>query len=88
MGMVLGMVVMLALPAYFWAQYRALVSWRGWPLWLSFVPAAVMAALFVVTILGFARGANLAPLMLILAAPVALVTLGLISLFRRTPRHG
>lgn len=83
MDMILGMIVMLTLPGYVWAQGRALLTWRGWPLGLACVPLVIMLGLVGVTIIGFVRGSNLAPLLLILAAPVCLVWLGVVSLFRR-----
>ncbi len=80
MQMILGMAVMLCLPAYVVAQVAAL--WR-WPLRLSAVPLVVMAGALASTVVGFQQGSNLAPIFLVLLAPFCLAWLGVTWLLRR-----
>ena len=80
MDMLLGLAVMLCLPAYVVAQVAALVRW---PPRVSVVPLVVMGAALASAVAGFAQGSNLAPIFLVLAAPPCLLWLGIASLIRR-----
>lgn len=80
MDMLLGLAVMLCLPAYLVAQVAALVRW---PLRVSLVPLPVMGAALATAVAGFAQGSNLAPIFLVLAAPPCLAWLGVAFLVRR-----
>lgn len=80
MQMILGMAVMLCLPAYVVAQVAALIHW---PLRVSAVPLAVMSGALALSVVGFVQGSNLAPIFLVLLAPVCLAWLGAAWLIRR-----
>ena len=73
----------LSLPLYPIAQIFVLFRRRGWSLWLSLVPVLPMLGLLAQTIVAFREGANLAPLLIIIASPLALVWLWLAGLVRR-----
>ena len=80
MDLLLGLAVMLCLPAYVVAQVGALVRW---PLRVSLVPLSAMTAALAVAVAGFAQGSNLAPIFLVLLAPFCLAWLGIAALIRR-----
>ena len=82
MDMLVGLMVMAGVPAYFVAQPVALLNWRGgWrkaaaaPLILS-VPA-LLFSLFALT-----QGSNLWPLTLIIAAALGMTYLAMLWLVR------
>lgn len=77
MQMILGLAVMLCLPAYLVAQVWALMRW---PLRVSAVPLVVMGAALATTVAGFAQGSNLAPILL---APLCLAWLIVAYVIRR-----
>ncbi|NHB77463.1 hypothetical protein [Rhodobacter calidifons] len=79
MEMLLGLAITLCLPAYLVAQVLALMHW---PLRVSLVPLIVMGAAFAAFLSGLARGSNLAPIFMVLAAPPCLAWLGLMRLMR------
>lgn len=80
MDLLLGYLVMMCLPAYLVAQIAALVRW---PLRVSAVPLVVMGAALASAVVGLAQDSNLAPIFLVLAAPFALLWLGMTYLIRR-----
>ena len=71
MEWLIGELVMLAAPAYFFLQVLMAVRYRGRWLVLSLVPLLFMAPLAAHAGLAFAAGLNLWPVLLILASPVA-----------------
>jgi hypothetical protein len=76
----LGMAVMAAVPAYFVMQPLALRSWRGgWHL-AAALPLLLVVPALVFSLVAFAGGSNLWPLMLIFAAALGAVYLGLLWL--------
>lgn len=80
MEMILGLAVMLSLPAYVVAQVAALFRW---PLHVSIVPLVVMAGALASMVYGFSQDSNLAPIFLVLLAPFCLAWLGVAWLIRR-----
>lgn len=74
---ILTVAAFLSVPVYPIAQVLVLFRRRGWSLGLSLVPVLPMLGLLVHTILAFQAGGNLAPLMLILASPFAVLWLWL-----------
>lgn len=80
MQMLLGLAAMLCLPAYLAVQVVALFRW---PLRVSAVPLAVMGGAFAHTVSAFATGSNLAPIFMVLTAPLCLAWLGIAALIRR-----
>ena len=80
MDLLLGMLVMMCFPVYLEVQVLALMRW---PWRISLVPLLLMGAALVSTVAGFAQGSNLAPIFLILGAPVSLAWLGVAYLIRR-----
>lgn len=85
MKIVLGLVLMSALPIYLVAQVVILLRWRGWALWLTLPPMLIMGAAGVIFVQAQATGSNLAPLLMFVAAPFCLLWLWLIRVFRPTP---
>lgn len=79
MQMLLGLAIMLCLPVYLVAQVIVLFRW---PLRLSLVPLLVMGAAFGSFLYGMAQGSNLAPIFMVLAAPLCLAWLGVVRLIR------
>jgi hypothetical protein len=77
-----GLAVMLAVPAYPVAQVLALIRWRGLAFWLALVPALVMGLAVAAFIAGMAQDSNLAPLLMVLAAPPCLIWLWVVSRFQ------
>lgn len=71
MDWLIGELVMLAAPAYFFLQLLMTVRYRGRWLVLSLVPLLVMVPLAIHAALAFAAGSDVWPLLLIFAAPVA-----------------
>ena len=80
MDLLLGMLVMMSLPAYLALQAVALFRW---PWRVSLVPLLVTGAALASMVAGFAQGSNLAPIFLVLSAPFSLAWLGLAYLIRR-----
>lgn len=72
----------LCVPVYPVAQVWVLLRRSGPAFWLSVVPIAPMGILLGVTVHGFMTGSNLAPLLLILASPVAVLWLWLAGFLR------
>jgi len=71
MDWLIGELVMLAAPAYFFLQVLMAVRYRGRWLVLSLVPLLFMAPLAVHAGLAFTAGSDLWPLLLIFASPIA-----------------
>jgi hypothetical protein len=71
MEWVVGELVMLAGPAYFFLQLIMAVRYRGRWLLLSLVPLLFMVPLALHAGMSFAAGSNMWPVLLILASPVA-----------------
>jgi hypothetical protein len=80
MDLLLGLLVMMCLPAYLALQVLALVRW---PWRVSRVPLLVMGAALVSAVVGFAQDSNLAPIFVVLCAPFCLLWLGIAGLWRR-----
>jgi hypothetical protein len=83
MDMLLGLAVMLCLPAWAVMQLRALFTWQGLALWLSLVPFALMGPAFLAFLIGMTEESNLAPIFMILAAPPCLLWLLIVGYRRR-----
>jgi hypothetical protein len=79
---IVGLAVMLAVPAYPVAQVLALIRWRGLAFWLALVPVLVMALAVAMFVTGMSQNSNLAPLMMVLAAPPCLIWLWVVSRFQ------
>jgi len=71
----IGELLMLAAPLYFFLQVLMARRYRGRWLILSLVPLLVMVPLAIHAGLAFAAGSNLWPLLLILASPLACIYL-------------
>ena len=71
MDWLIGELVMLAVPAYFFLQVLMAARYRERWLVLSLVPLLFMAPLAVHAALAFAAGSNMWPVLLILASPMA-----------------
>lgn len=78
----IGLAVMLCVPAYVVAQIMALIQWRGRSLWLALVPVGVMGLALALLFIGIRDGSNLAPLFIVLAAPPCLLWLCVVDRFR------
>jgi hypothetical protein len=75
MEWLVGELVMLALPGYFFLQLLTAARYRGrWRL-LALAPLLVMIPLGLHAAVALAAGSNLWPLLVILASPVAFVYL-------------
>jgi hypothetical protein len=72
---VIGELVMLAAPAYFFLQLSMALRYRGRWLVLALVPLVVMIPLVFHAGLAFTAGSNMWPVLLILACPVAFLYL-------------
>ena len=85
-GLAAIIVALCAVVGYPTAQYRSLRQMHG--LWriMAGLPLPVMAYIVVVTVIGFIDGANLAPLLFILAAPPAWIYLLLLQFAHRRRR--
>jgi hypothetical protein len=75
MDWLIGELLILAGPAYFFLQLLTAVRYRGRWLALSLVPLLLMVPLGVHAGMAFVAGSNLWPMLLILAAPVACIYL-------------
>ena len=72
---------MLSVPFYILWQPLVLIQRRGWGRMASAVPLVPMAVVMVFTIGAYQQDSNLWPLMLIFAAPFAVIWLWLVGLF-------
>ena len=75
MDWLIGELLILAGPVYFFLQLLMAVRYRGRWLVLSLVPLLLMMPLGVHAGMAFTAGSNLWPMLLILAAPVACIYL-------------
>jgi len=75
MDWLVGELLILAGPVYFFLQLLMAVRYRGRWLVLSLLPLLIMVPLAVHAGMAFAAGSNLWPMLLILAAPVACIYL-------------
>jgi len=75
MEVLIGEIVILAVPAYFFLQVIMAVRYRRRWLALSLVPLLVMVPLLLHAAVAFAAGSNLWPRLVILAAPIAFIYL-------------
>lgn len=71
MDWLIGELVMLAAPAYFFLQVLMAVRYRARWLVLSLVPLLFMVPLAVHAAVAFAAGSSVWPLLLIFASPIA-----------------
>jgi hypothetical protein len=67
---------------YLLLQIRALLRWRGWWRLAAVPPLLLMAGATALMVEGFRQGSNLAPLGVVLGAPVALVWLWIAGAIR------
>ena len=79
---IIGLLLILALPGYFILQLRMVWRYRGGWLIAALVPLAAMVPLIVYSGAALSDGANLWPLLLILAAPFAFVYLLIVGAAR------
>jgi hypothetical protein len=79
---IIGLLIILALPGYFILQLRMAWRYRGGWLIAALVPLAAMAPVIVYCGVALSDGANLWPLLLILAAPFAFVYLLIVGAAR------
>ncbi len=82
MEWLIGELVMLAGPAYFFMQLLMAVRYRGHWLAFSLVPLLFMVPLAVHAGFAFASGSNLWPVLLIFAAPIAFTYLLALSIVK------
>lgn len=82
MNWLIGELVMLAPPAYFFLQVLMAVRYRGRWLVLSLVPLLIMVPLTAHAGLAFAAGSNMWPVLIILAAPVAFLYLLILAIVK------
>ena len=75
MDWLIGELLILAGPVYFFLQLLMAIRYRGRWLVLSLVPLLLMMPLGVHAGMAFAAGSNLWPMLLILAAPLASIYL-------------
>jgi hypothetical protein len=75
MEWLIGELVILAAPAYFFLQIFTAMRYRGRWLVFALLPLLVMAPLALHAAFAFAAGSNLWPLLVILASPVAFIYL-------------
>lgn len=75
MEWLIGELVMLAVPAYFFLQLLMSLRYHGRWLVLSLVPLVFMVPLVIHAGFALAAGSNLWPVLVILASPVAFVYL-------------
>jgi hypothetical protein len=81
--MLIGLVLTLGVPAaYLWFQARALFIWRGPWLLAALVPVVVMGAAVVIMMDAIDKGSNLAPIVVIFAAPPCLIWLAVAGWLR------
>lgn len=82
MTMLLGLLVMASVPAYWVLQFRLPRAYAGgWRL-ATYVPLIAMVPLAAFAAFAFHAGSNLWPLLMILAAPVGLAYLGVVAAAR------
>ena len=84
---IIGLLLMLSLPGYLFLQLRMAWRYRGGWLIAALAPLAAMVPLLIYSGVAFSDGANLWPLLLILAAPFAFVYLVIVGA-ARTLRMG
>ena len=82
MNWLIGELVMLAAPAYFFLQVLMAVRYRDRWLVLSLVPLLFMVPLTAHAGLAFAAGSNMWPALIILAAPVAFLYLFVLAIVK------
>ena len=83
MEMLLGMIVMLGVPAYFVAQPMVLMRWQGrWRKW-ALMPLLLVIPAVAYSAFAFADGSNLWPITLIIAAAIGMIYLSVVWLLRR-----
>jgi hypothetical protein len=81
LGMI-GMIVMLGVPAYFVAQPMALMRWQGRWRKLALMPLLLVIPAVAYSAYAFADGSNLWPMTLIAAAAIGTIYLGLLWLLQ------
>lgn len=77
----------LTIPAYFIVQFVALARTSGRARIAAGLPLAVMVPALAVTVIGFVRGSNLWPLLLLLASPLALAYVAVAAFAVRRPSN-
>jgi hypothetical protein len=75
LGPIVGLLVLLSVPAYVVMQALALIRWRGRWLWSAMVPLALMLLAVGTMIQGLRAGSNLAPIVVVFAAPPCVIWL-------------
>ena len=80
---IIGFAVLLPVPVYPVAQTRALIRWRGWSFLLALLPLPVTGFALYTLIAGLREGPNLAPIFVVLLAPISTPWLWIIGLLRR-----
>ena len=75
MGYFIALLALAAVPAYPAVQLKALRTMRGGWFYAAIAPLVLMIPILVFTIVAFRQDSNLWPILLILAAPVAVLYL-------------
>jgi hypothetical protein len=81
--MPVSLAIMLAAFLYPLFQFAALMMWNGWWRLAAVPPLVVMVPITVQMVQLFQEGANLAPIVFIMTAPLAAAWLGVFALLRR-----
>ena len=81
--MLLGMIVMLSVPAYFVAQPAALVRWPGGWRKAALAPLVLVLPALVFSLYALSHDSNLWPVTLIFAAAIGSLYLSALWLLRR-----
>ncbi len=79
MEMLVGLTVMMMVPAYFVLQAKMLARYRGGWRWAAGLPLLVMIPAVGVSLVGLSAGSNLWPLAAILAAPLCCLVLVIVG---------
>jgi hypothetical protein len=82
MEILLGLLVMIALPGYWVLQIMLVKRYDGGWRIAALAPLIAMVPLLAYTAYAFAAGSNLWPLLLIFVSPVAFVYLAIVSAVR------
>ena len=84
MELILGMIVTMAIPAYFVLQPVMLLRWQGGWRKAALLPLVLTVPALLFSLFALAQGSNLWPLTLIVAAAVGTIYLAVLWLVRLT----
>jgi hypothetical protein len=83
MTMLLGMIVVMGVPAYFVVQPMALMRWRGGWRMAALAPLLLVGPAAAYSVFAYADGSNLWPMTLIAAAAMGMIYLAGLWLAQR-----